>query len=254
MDTLLPSPPSSVVRGAAPRAVLSGSYRRDPDGLRRALAMLQDDDCEILSPASLDFVDEVDGFVLTAEDAGDSPVAIEARHIAAIRSADFVWLHVPNGYVGPSAALEVGIAHSLDIPVYSASQPSDLTVAHFVNVVSSPHEAVLAAKEDGVRLPSSPLRDLQGYYQRVAIERGFDGESAQDTILLFMEELGELARAIRKSVGLARAAATNVDPAGELADVQLYVLHLANVLEVDLARAVRTKEQLNHVRYGSLAA
>jgi NTP pyrophosphatase (non-canonical NTP hydrolase) len=203
-----------------------------------------------LSPASLDFVDEIDGFVFTDGETHDSPAAIEARHVAAIRLADFVWLHAPGGYVGPSAALELGIAHSLDIPVYAAERPSDRALAQFVTEVSTPLDAVAAARRKGVRTPASPLRDLQGYYERVAADRGFDSESAQDAMLLLTEEVGELARAIRQHVGLTRAGAEPGDPGTELADVQLYILHLANITGVDLAGAVVAKEQINHARYG----
>ena len=73
-------------------------------------------------------------------------------------------------------------------------------------------------------------------------------------MLLLTEEVGELARAIRKRVGLARSGGSASDPAAELADVQLYVLHLANVIGVDLADAVAAKEQVNHARYGKQAA
>ena len=41
------------------------------------------------------------------------------------------------------------------------------------------------------------LTELQQYYQQKAEERGFDDETAQDTLLLMIEELGELARAVR---------------------------------------------------------
>jgi|ERR1700722_860341 len=237
-----------------PRAVLCGSYRRDVAGLQNAYRLLLSSDCDLLSPASIAFVGEVDGFVLTAEELEHSPAEIEAKHVEAIREADFVWLHDPDGYVGSSAALEVGIAHSLDIPVYAGVEPADVTMAEFVTVVSKPAAAVALARRRGARTPSTPLRDLQRYYARVAAERGFDGESARDTMLLLVEEIGELARSVRLSVGLARADAKETNPAEELADVQLYVLHLSNAMGIDLAHAVHAKEQVNHIRYGKLAA
>jgi NTP pyrophosphatase (non-canonical NTP hydrolase) len=65
-----------------------------------------------------------------------------------------------------------------------------------------------------------------------------------------MEELGELARAMRKTHnGVMLAADEN--PALELADVTLYALHLANVLSVDLAAAVAEKEKINALRFES---
>lgn len=254
MDTVLQPPSVDVVRQPGPRAVVCGSYRRDPDNLRAAFDALTAEGVEVLSPASVEFVDEIEGFVVTAEDARDPPEAIEKRHIGAMRACDFVWLHVPNGYVGPSAALEVGVAHTLGIPVYAANTPSDRIIAQFVAVVDGPQQAAASARARGATTPCAPLRDLQSYYQRVALERGFENESARDILLLLVEELGELARSIRESAGLARAVSSDSDPAAELADAQLYLLHLANVIGVDLARAVSVKEQRNHVRYGRLAA
>jgi NTP pyrophosphatase (non-canonical NTP hydrolase) len=70
-------------------------------------------------------------------------------------------------------------------------------------------------------------------------------------MLLLTEEVGELARSVRHAVGLTRHGSSDVDnPAGELADVQLYVVHLANVLGIDLASAVTAKELENLRRFG----
>jgi NTP pyrophosphatase (non-canonical NTP hydrolase) len=207
-----------------------------------------------MSPLSVEFVDEIDGFVVSALEVSESPAEIEARHIAALREADFVWLHVPNGYIGPSAALEIGVAHALGVPIYAANGPSDSNLAQFLAAGATPHEAARAVKEDGPRVPAAALRDLQGYYGRASAERGFDKESPQDAVLLLIEEIGELARSIRTSVGLSRADGDSSDVAAELADVQLYVLHLANVVGVDLAGAVVGKEQHNRRRYGPVPA
>jgi NTP pyrophosphatase (non-canonical NTP hydrolase) len=233
-----------------PRAVLCGSFRRGIVDLRAAFDELRDAGCLVLSPASIDFVDEVEGFVLTERELGQKPAGIEAKHIDALRRADFVWLHLPEGYVGPSAALELGVAHSLDIPVFASSRPNDATIATFVRVVAGPADAV-ALSASRPRIPAGSLRDLQTYYARMASHRGFDSESPQDALLLLIEEVGELARAIRRRVSLRRAAKTSEDAAEELADIQLYVLHLANVIGIDLADAVLEKEQTNHARYGS---
>jgi len=68
-------------------------------------------------------------------------------------------------------------------------------------------------------------------------------------MLLLTEEVGELARAVRVRLGVARAEATDADVGEELADVQLYLVHLANILSVDLASAVTRKEEKNVRRH-----
>jgi NTP pyrophosphatase (non-canonical NTP hydrolase) len=248
--TLRPDP----IEATCPRVVLSGSYRRDPPGLRIAYQQLVAEGCEVMSPLSVEFVDEVDGFVMSAMELSEPPAAIEARHIAALRQADFVWLHVPDGYVGPSAALEIGVAHALGVPVYSASPPSDGNLAAFIKPVSSPNAAVTLARAAGPRVPAAALPDLQRYYAGIVAERGFDKETPQDAVLLLIEEVGELARAIRNSVGLARADAGDSEIADELADVQLYLVHLANLVGLQLAPAVIAKERRNRQRYGRVPA
>lgn len=239
---------------AAPRAVLSGSYRRDPDSLRAAYDQLRSEGCVVTSPISVDFVKEVDGFVVSEKELAESPADIEARHIAALRAADFVWLHAPDGYVGPSAALEIGVAHAIGVPVYAAVAPADSNLAQFVLAGTTPRNAVAIARSEGPRVPSSSLDDLQSYYDRVSRERGFSDEGPLDTMLLLIEEVGELARAIRQSVGLARADQAAVELSEELADVQLYILHLANVLGLELSEAVAVKERHNRQRYRPVAA
>jgi NTP pyrophosphatase (non-canonical NTP hydrolase) len=198
-------------------------------------------------------VAEVDGFVLSEREIDDEPSAIEERHVAALRAADFVWLHVADGYVGPSAALEVGVAHALGIPVYSARRPLDRTIAEFVTTMPSIDATVARVVASGAYAPALPLRDLQEYYKRMAAIRGFTEETPQDTMLLLTEEVGELARSVRHRVALARSGTSSNDPGEELADVQLYLLHLANVLKIDLATAVASKERVNHDRYGRVS-
>lgn len=93
------------------------------------------------------------------------------------------------------------------------------------------------------------LATLQSYYARAAAMRGYGSESPRDCLLLLTEEVGELARAIRKSAGLVRHGSyADADSCAELADVQLYVVHLANVLGVDLGRAVAEKDAVNAAR------
>jgi len=234
------------------RAVLCGSYRRDLGGLRQAYEDLLSA-FDVLSPRSLEFVDPQAEFVRTPGELGRSSAEIEKGHLEAMRAADFVWLHVADGHVGRSASMEVGFAHALGIPVFAAEAPNDEAVASFVTVVDGVHTL------DGARLqqedhPGSGLGRLQAYYRTVSLRRGWDDESARDTLLLLTEEIGELARAIRKRDGLARhQASADSDVAGELADVQLYLVHLANALKLDLSGAVTAKERINAQRFAEVA-
>ena len=57
---------------------------------------------------------------------------------------------------------------------------------------------------------------------------------------------GELARALRKRIKLTRHGKPIANQEDlELADVFLYVVHMANILKIDLASVVQRKELLN---------
>jgi NTP pyrophosphatase (non-canonical NTP hydrolase) len=230
------------------RAVLCGSYRRDREGLASAYEELRALGCDVLSPNAIDFVAEIDGFALLADELNHTPKDIELQHLDCMRQADFVWLHLADGYVGSSATLEIGFAHGLGIPVFSAAQPSDGILSSFVQVVSGPADACVSARRGQSSDPGRPLRALQAYYAVAAKRRGYEEESPQDTMLLLTEELGELARAVRQHVGLKRTGDFRENVAEEVADVQLYLVHLANVLGTDLGAAVTSKERLNDQR------
>ena len=245
------------IGAAALDVVICGSFRRDPSSLRREYDELRASGCRILSPVGLTFADERDGFVYLDHEVDDEPTEIERGHLDAIRSADMVWLHAPSGYLGPSGAFEIGAAHTAGVPVYAGVPIVDVGLREFVTVVASPHDAVVHRKTMVIHKPGEPLKALQTYYLRAALTRGWDTEGAAECMLLLTEEVGELARSVRHYAGLTRHGANNNENAAEeLADVQLYVVHLANVLGVDLANAVTDKEAKNLQRFltGSRAA
>jgi NTP pyrophosphatase (non-canonical NTP hydrolase) len=100
-------------------------------------------------------------------------------------------------------------------------------------------------------LPQHPtLKDLQNYVDEVCKERGWTKDNYAEKFLLFTEEVGELAKAIRKTAGLydEKARQKNVDLAEEFADVLSYLLDLANYFQIDLEQAFREKEQINQTR------
>ena len=229
-------------------AVLCGSFRRDPVGLRSCFAHLSEV-CVVLSPTSVEFVDENVEFVRLPDEVGQPEHAIEERHLDSLKRADFVWLFAPDGHVGVSAAMELGHAWALGVPVFSSQHPTDPVIAAKVTHVDSPTD-VGDALLGNATLPGHGLERLQHYYRTTAQRRGWSNESARDTLLLLTEELGELARSVRKLEGLARHqpdAATDVRH--ELADMQLYLVHLANGLGLDLAQAVTDKERINAHRF-----
>jgi NTP pyrophosphatase (non-canonical NTP hydrolase) len=232
------------------QVVLSGSYRKDFQGLRSAYDELLDLGCKVLSPSNVTAVRETDGFVYMKGEESQLPEAIEARHLDAIQHANFVWLHAPQGYVGPTASLEVGFARALGIPVFAKEQVNDPTIFSFVETIPSPATAVQAVKSQSLPIPRPALAAFQQYYRRVAIQRGYQSESPRDCLLLMVEEVGELAREIRRRDRITRhGRVSQSSESKELADIFLYVVHMANVLDVDLSKIVQDKELSNLQRF-----
>jgi NTP pyrophosphatase (non-canonical NTP hydrolase) len=226
--------------------VLCGTYRKDPLGLRKAFEQLRDFGFTILSPATVSVESEKDGFVYMRHESTQAPEQLENRHLDAILHADFVWFFAPEGYVGPTGALEVGFAHANGIPVYSDVQPKDVILKEFVEVVDSPSTVHNYFKSNRVLPPPPAVKSFQNYYRRAALQRGYTKESAKDCLMLMVEEVGELARALRKRAKLARHGRQIENQEGlELADVFIYVVHMANILKIDLSSVVQEKELLN---------
>lgn len=94
------------------------------------------------------------------------------------------------------------------------------------------------------------LRDYQTYIAQVCQERGWTKDGPEVKFVLFIEEVGELAKAMRKRAGLYEEQARQRDLSleEEFADVLSYLLDLANAYQVDLEQAFREKEAINQKR------
>jgi dCTP diphosphatase len=234
------------------RVVICGTFRREQQQLRSDYAAFVELGCEVLSPRDVGFVDEVDGFVLASDERGRRPGDIEADHLGAMEMADFVWLHCPRGYVGRSAAMELGFAQALGLRVFGRTAPDDVALSSFVRPAPSPMEALESVEAASGEAPSRPIVALQRYYERMARLRGWEEESPEETLSLLEGELAELDEALqlwRRSPDDANALE---ETALELADIQLYLVHMANVLGLDLGTAVAAKELINARRFESV--
>lgn len=96
------------------------------------------------------------------------------------------------------------------------------------------------------------LKGVQAYVKKVLSIRGFDDESERDIMLLMVEEVGELAKALRKKTGL-KIDKSKLDSYGdiseEIADVFIYLVDLANNLNIDILEAFKAKEEKNLKRF-----
>lgn len=99
-------------------------------------------------------------------------------------------------------------------------------------------------------LPSDDsLKKLQKYIWQMNIDRGFNLEDPAKKLVMLIEEVGELAKAIRKEAGLKFSDSTKqTELKEELADVQIVLLGLSAMLDVDMFEAVIAKETRNRKR------
>lgn len=93
------------------------------------------------------------------------------------------------------------------------------------------------------------LRDYQEYVAKMVEQRGFDHRNVVAQFLKFTEEVGELAKVIRKSEKMGIDKNSHVgDVSEELADIFIYLIHFCNYYNIDLEKAFRDKEEVNKKR------
>jgi NTP pyrophosphatase (non-canonical NTP hydrolase) len=203
----------------------------------------------VLSPRNTRSVGEEMGFILLEGETG-SPKEIQQGHLNAIRRSDCLYVVNPGGYIGPSATLEIGYALSLGIPVFCLAPPNESVICMFVKVeadVRRVRESLADPKAESIP-KRADLLTLQSYIRTTVHLRGFEKETLRDVVLLLVEEIGELARSVRKRTGL-KIAATDREAhksvGMELADCLIYLLDIANIADIDLDLAFRAKEEIN---------
>ncbi len=94
---------------------------------------------------------------------------------------------------------------------------------------------------------TTTLSEIQEYNKEMIKIRGFDNETPQDVMLLLTEEIGELAKEVRKTTHI-KMDSKNLrinNFKEELADVFSYVLSMAVTMDIDLIDALKEKELKN---------
>ena len=234
--------------------VISGSFRRHFDGISEAVKTFESLGVSVLSPRASKVVDPGEEFAILETDNTSDPKTLEQRHLDAITNADALYLYDPDGYIGDSSKMELGWTIALGKPVFCKKLVDDSPLKLFCGKVATPEEVV---DELSNRSPIDTINErssvvaLQHYIHDMVMRRGFDKETPRDALLLFVEEVGELAKAMRKYLGLKtdqdkQERYTKLEH--ELADVLIYLLDIANLLDISLFSAFRDKEVENEKR------
>ena len=102
----------------------------------------------------------------------------------------------------------------------------------------------------------SSINEIQSYIKKVMEVRGFNKEKSSDKILLLVEEVGELAKAIRKNekkLGIDKTKEYNYSSVeSEIADVFIVLLSICDILNMDLLKVFLEKEEENIKRTWSM--
>ena len=234
--------------------VISGSFRRYFDGISETVKAFEALSIDVFSPKASKVINPGDEFAVLETDDTSDPRTLEQRHLDAITTADALYLYDPDGYIGDSSKMELGWAIALGKPVFCKELVADSTLNFFCGTVATPEQVKTALAS---RSPLETINEhssvavLQQYIHDMVVRRGFDKESPRDILLLMVEEIGELAKAIRKHLGLKSDEERKErypTLEGELADVFIYLLDLANLLNTLLFHALHEKEQANEKR------
>lgn len=236
-------------------AVVSGSFSKFLPEIERAINSLIEIGVTVLSPSSTTPVSNINGFVLLDIDKG-TPQQIEVKHLSAITKCDFLYIVNPGGYIGNSAFFEIGYAFSNNIPIYSSHVPSDEVFRDILQTNISFKQIKREVYNHKIRLKktvlkSSPtLKNLQAYVAYIVKEKGFSNEEIVDVALLLVEEIGELAKAIRQGTGLKTEQhfPNRKSISSELVDCLIYLVDIANLADVDIENAIREKEIIDSKR------
>lgn len=96
---------------------------------------------------------------------------------------------------------------------------------------------------------SNTIHEVQDYIRKVIEIRGFSNQSIEQAMLLLTEEMGELAKAIRKektSMSIDNNKIKNYDTIeSEVADVFIVLCTICNKLDIDLFSSLKDKEKEN---------
>ena len=93
------------------------------------------------------------------------------------------------------------------------------------------------------------LQEVQKYIKDVIEIRGFSNQEIEKTMLLLLEEVGELAKSIRKNatdMGIDKNKVNYYDSIeSEAADVFIVLCSVCNKLDIDLYKVLKEKEHEN---------
>lgn len=138
-----PEPIDAVVWGRSVpvrplRTAVCGSYTKYEDMLEKDLSEFPECGVQVLSPKSARIDSVHDGFAHLQGDVSRNTRATEDGHLDAISKSDFVWIMNRDGYLGLSAAFEMGFAHAKGVPIFSRTKLANDPLGSYAEVAGRP--------------------------------------------------------------------------------------------------------------------
>lgn len=96
---------------------------------------------------------------------------------------------------------------------------------------------------------NNSITDVQNYIKSVIALRNLDKQKIENTMLLLTEEVGELAKAIRKDATQMKVDNNQIENyttiESEIADVYIVLNSICNILDINLFKCILDKEKIN---------
>ncbi len=110
------------------KIVISGSFRKYLNDIGIAITNFEKANTKVLAPLTKEAINSNDTFVfLATDDPEKSADILEKEFMANVEKADFLYLANVGGYVGQSAATEMGVALMNGVPVVVAEEIKDFS-------------------------------------------------------------------------------------------------------------------------------
>ena len=133
--------------------VIIGSFRKHFDQIKDVIMYFEDNNIIVLSPQNSNITTDSinDEFIILESDNiyGENKQIkyIESVVLDKIEQSSFIYLYNPGGYVGLSAAFEIGYAYRCSKDIFAAYDTTDVLISQFISSILSPYQMAQKAGE-----------------------------------------------------------------------------------------------------------
>jgi len=127
------------------RCVLHGSFGKHFDEIRRVHKLFTDAGIEVLAPKAGELVSDDNGFALFEDEAGMDPRMVELIYLHNLKRLGkdgFSFFINPDGYIGKSAAYELGIAQLVNVRCFFTHKLDDHPAYVHKNSIWKPEKLI----------------------------------------------------------------------------------------------------------------